>query len=809
MSKVISVKSAKLTQPKQSDDALLNSHKERAAALLDELEKLPLPALLQRAYALRLEGHGRAMSFSPKVFIPLTRLCRDVCAYCTFAHTPTAGEPNFLGRDAVLRIAEAGAKAGCTEALFTLGERPEDRYEIARTWLASIGHSSTIGYLAEMAAAVQKETGLLVHVNPGVLTVDELKALRSVSVSQGLMLESSSDRLCEKGGPHYGSPGKRPAVRIATTAMAGELEIPFTSGILIGIGETRLERLESLLAIKELHQRYGHIQEVIVQNFRAKPGTRMVDAIEPTFDDLLWTAAAARIVLGRRMNIQVPPNLSDERFPELLQAGISDWGGISPVTPDHVNPEAPWPTLQRLEKATESAGLNLIRRLPLYPGYVRDARRWVDPKQIPSVLRASDSEGWARADPWSPGLSIPLAPLATGRNTRPILLEAIIHDARAGQRLDEEEVVQLFSARGSEVEAVLCAADELRETVSGDTVRYVVNRNINYTNICEYRCTFCAFSKGKTSDALRGKPYNISLEEVARRAKEAWDRGATEVCMQGGIHPSFTGRTYLDLLAAVKNAVPGLHVHAFSPLEVTHGATTLDISIERFLGMLRDAGLGSLPGTAAEILDDEVRAVLCPDKLNSAEWLAVVETAHRVGLRTTATIMFGHMESIRSWARHLLHIRDLQQRTGGFTEFVPLPFVHMEAPLYFRGLARKGPTYRETVLMHAVSRLVLHTLIENIQVSWVKLGDNGVRGCLSAGANDLGGTLMNESISRAAGTEHGQEKGPAEMDELILSMGRVPEQRTTLYCSPAKERHRQSYLAAPLAPITIELVNHG
>lgn len=780
---------------------------EQSEAMLAEFEATPLQILLERAQALRTKGHGDTISFSPKVFIPLTKLCRDVCAYCTFAHTPRPDKPAFMSRDEILRVARAGANAGCIEALFTLGEKPEDRYMIARKALDSLGHSSTVSYLAEMAADVLKETGLLPHLNPGVLELEELSALRQVSVSQGLMLESVSDRLCERGGPHFGSIGKRPAVRVATIECAGELAIPFTTGILIGIGETRLERIQSLLTIKALHERYGHIQEVIIQNFRAKADTRMAATAEPGFHDLLWTAAVARIVLGASMNIQVPPNLSDARFPELLAAGINDWGGISPVTPDFVNPEAPWPALKALETATEDAGFQLVRRLPLYPEYASKPEAWVDASLVARVYQASDSEGWARCDDWSPGLTaVPPAIALQPAHAKVQRRDAIIHKSFEGTRLSEDEIVDLFSARGEAAANIFSAADDLRKATSGNTIRYVVNRNINYTNICEYRCTFCAFSKGKTSDALRGKPYNISVEEVARRAKEAWQRGATEVCMQGGIHPNFTGDTYLSLLRAVKVAVPEMHVHAFSPLEVMHGAQSLNISIETFLGMLRDAGLGSLPGTAAEILDDEVRAVLCPDKLNTLEWLNVVETAHRVGLPTTATIMFGHMESTRAWARHLLHIRDLQERTGGFTEFVPLPFVHMEAPLYFRGTARKGPTFRESVLMHAVSRLVLHPLITNIQVSWVKLGNEGVKACISAGANDLGGILMNESISRAAGTEHGQEKPPLEMESLALSVGRYPQQRTTLYAPVSNERRSQSFDAAPLMPMKLELV---
>jgi FO synthase len=633
----------------------------------------------------------------------------------------------------------------------------------------------------------------------------DIAQLRTVSVSQGLMLESTAERLMTPAHAHYGSPDKAPAVRVAMIEAAGRLAVPFTSGILFGIGETRQERIEALLVLRDLHARYGHLQEVIVQNFRAKPGTRMAQAREPDLDDVLWTAAAARDILGSAMNIQVPPNLSYAEFPRLLTAGINDWGGISPVTTDHVNPEARWPAIATLRAATEAHGFALAERLAIYPAYARAASRWVDPRLRPAVLAASDAEGLARADAWSPGVRAPLPPEFERR--APLRgasdLDRLLQRAMQGELLDAAGIEALFRARGSGVDDVVAAADALRAQASGDVVRYVVNRNINYTNVCAYSCRFCAFSKGRTHEHLRGPAYDLALDEVARRVREARERGGTEVCMQGGIHPDYTGETYIALLRAAKEAVPEIHVHAFSPLEIVHGARTLGVPVTVFLARLQAAGLGSLPGTAAEILDDDVRARICKDKLDARSWLDVIEAAHTVGLRTTATIMFGHVETPSSWARHLIHIRDVQRRTGGFTEFVPLPFVHMEAPMYLRGEARKGPTWRETRLMHAVSRLALHPLITNIQASWVKTGAEGVRRLLDAGVNDLGGTLMNESISRAAGTQHGQEMPPNAMEALITMAGRIPKQRTTLYGDVPLHLQNRSHAAIPLAPLVM------
>lgn len=769
--------------------------------MLDRLETTPLKELMAEAAALRDAGHGRVMSYSRKVFIPLTKLCRDVCHYCTFTEKPHAGRAAYLTPEEVLAIARAGAKAGCTEALFTLGDKPELRWRQAREALAEAGHASTIEYLVAMCDLVLRQTGLLPHANPGVMTPAELGALREVTASQGIMLESTSERLCAPGGVHHGSPDKHPAIRLAVLNDAGAARIPFTTGILIGIGETRAERLDALRAIAESHARFGHVQEVIIQNFRAKPRTKRAEAPEPDLDDLLWTIASARIILGAQANIQAPPNLSPGTYPSLIAAGINDWGGISPVTPDHVNPEAPWPAIAILAEKTASMGKILVQRLPAYPAYLRAPRDWFAPRIATALLRASDAAGFARGDDWSPGALTPprlAAPLSSAADAR---LAALVERAAQGERLDTPAIETLFAARDADQAHLMAAADRLRQAVAGDTVRYAVNRNINYTNICTYRCSFCAFSKGKTHEALRGPAYDLDHAEITRRAKEAWARGATEVCLQGGIHPDYTGATYEAICRAIKQAVPGMHIHAFSALEIHQGARTLGLSLEAFLARLRDAGLGTLPGTAAEILDDEIRAIICPDKVNTEEWQAVMRAAHGLGLRSTATIMFGHVEAPLHWARHLLVLRDLQAETGGFTEFVPLPFVHMEAPMYLRGLARRGPSFREALLMHSVARLVLHPYFTNIQTSWVKMGPEGAAMALEAGANDLGGTLMNESISRAAGTEHGQEFPPEAMERLILSLGRQPMQRSTTYGAVTREREDASRRAAPLLPM--------
>jgi FO synthase len=744
------------------------------------------------------------VTYSKKVFIPLTKLCRDNCGYCTFVHPPVEGERAYLTTDEVVDIARAGQAAGCKEALFTLGEKPERKWLAARNELRQLGHETTIEYLAEACDAVLRETSLLPHVNPGTMTRTEVEHLRPRSVSQGMMLETTSETLLRRGGAHFGAPDKKPAVRLATLDVAGASDVPFTTGILVGIGESLAERVAALLAIRAAHERHGHIHEVIVQNFRAKHGTAMAGWQEPSLDDMRMAIALARLLLPLEIVIQAPPNLAPEHYGTYLNAGLSDWGGVSPVTPDHVNPEAPWPKLDELQMVTEERGFMLQERIAVHPAYCATPPaldKWIDTHLRARVIDAIDAQGYRREegdDVWYAGaeaappraVAIALEQAGArawsvpGRVVRASLLK-VLDRAADGEDLGIDELELLFRARGAEAERLYEVADGLRRRSVGDDVTYVINRNINYTNMCYFRCGFCAFSKGPRSLNLRGEPYLLSPEEVGRRAREAWDKGATEVCMQGGIHHSFTGENYLQYLNAVKLEVPDIHVHAFTALEVQQGAAASGWEVSEFLAALKDAGLKTLPGTAAEILDDEIRAIICPDKITTAQWCDVHRAAHALGLRSNATIMFGTVEGPRNWARHLDVVRslhkELSREGAGLVEFVPLPFVHMAAPIYLKGKARRGPTFEEALKMHAVARIALNGFIDNIQVSWVKMGVEGSKLALQAGCNDLGGTLMNENISRAAGARHGQELTAEAMEDLIRSLGRVPRRRTTLY----------------------------
>ncbi|MBA3955107.1 MAG: bifunctional FO biosynthesis protein CofGH [Acidimicrobiia bacterium] len=766
---------------------------------------------MEQAAEVRDRAHGHCVTYSPKVFIPLTQLCRDRCGYCTFAQPPARAAAPYLTPEQVLDIARAGVSAGCHEALFTLGERPELRYPQAREWLGRHGYETTVDYLVAACSLVLSETGLLPHANAGALDSDELARLRPVTASQGMMVESLRADLAA----HRGAPDKSPDRRLATLEAAGALAIPFTTGILVGIGESRADRVEALAAIAEAHRRHGHIQEVIVQNFVPKAGTAMHRAPACPPEEMAWSIAVARLILAPEIHLQAPPNLSDD-FARLLDAGIDDWGGVSPVTPDHVNPERPWPEIDRLREATEARGFTLAPRLTVYPGHASDPERWLDPALRFPVLDRSDAEGLARDHSWHAGAELappvlldPVSPsrsLSAGAHSvstirqgtrggrtsagRASAVADVLAGVAAGEDVGEDEIVTLFSARGPEVAAVAEVAHRLRAQAVGDTVTWVANRNINYTNVCTFKCRFCAFSKGPLSLNLRGAPYLLSIDEIQGRVVEAVGLGATEVCLQGGIHPDFDGDYYVRVAQAVSQVAPGIHIHGFTALEVTEGARRLAEPLESYLRRLAEAGLKTLPGTAAEILDDEVRAVLCPDKVDTEEWLEVHRVAHGIGLRSNVTIMFGSVEHPKHWARHLLRTRALQRETGGFTEFVPLPFVHMAAPLYLQHRSRRGPTFREALLMHAVGRIAYRGDIDHVQVSWVKMGREGARQALAAGADDLGGTLMDENISRAAGASHGQRMTGEHFAEWVEPLGRPLAQRTTLYDLVPERRDR-------------------
>lgn len=788
-----------------------------------DLLNLSAEELLALARQRRDEASGTVVSFSPKVFIPLTMLCRDKCGYCTFAQPPARLASPFMTADEVLEIARAGAEVGCHEALFTLGERPEWRYPIALEWLAHHGYESTVDYVAAMSELVLKETGLLPHANCGALYREELQVLRVVAPSQGMMLETlRTDLLC-----HRGAPDKTPERRLATIRAAGELQIPFTTGLLVGIGETREDRIAALRTLEALHKHYGHIQEVIIQNFLPKPATAMQHHKPCSQAQHLEAIAWARLILPNDVAVQAPPNLAADPV-ALLNAGISDWGGVSPVTVDHVNPERPWPSLEKLRGITEQAGYSLVPRLTVHPRFVREPSTWLDPQLHFAVLDRSDAQGFARDDPGSvwPQRSI-IANVdgsettlnessqwyvGTARNPSLLLdktlscngaVGEVIDGVRAGQDVGFAEIVTLFAARGPEVVAVAQLADQIREDLVGNEVTWVANRNINYTNVCTFRCKFCGFSKGPLSLNLRGKPYLLSLDEIVQRSVEAAEVGATEVCLQGGIHPNFDGEYYISVAHAINEVLPDLHIHGFTALEVTEGARRNGEPLAQYLIRLRDAGMRSLPGTAAEILNDDIRAIICPDKISSEEWLEAHRIAHSVGLRSNVTIMFGSIEHPEHWAEHLLVTRALQEETGGFTEFVGLPFVHMAAPMYLRGEARRGPTWREVLLMHAVARIVYRGRINNVQASWVKLGFVALGELLQAGVNDVGGTLMDENISRAAGATHGQTVCETDFQTLVEPLGRQLRQRDTFYGNIAEKRMRVPHVRETVSLVGI------
>jgi FO synthase len=817
------------------------------AARGEDLERLTAVAARVRDAGLHAAGRPGTVTCSPKVFIPVTRLCRDRCHYCTFVTTPghleRAGEAPYLSPDEILDIARQGAELGCAEALFTLGDRPEDRWPEARGWLDEQGYDSTLAYVRAMAIRVLEETGLLPHLNPGVLSWEEMNRLKPVSPSMGMMLETTSRRLFEeRGEAHYGSPDKDPAVRLRVLEDAGRLSVPFTTGLLIGIGENLTERAESIFELRRVARQYGNVQEVIIQNFRAKPDTAMRHTDDLGLEEYVAAIAVSRIVLGPKIRLQAPPNLVDlEECRALLGAGIDDWGGVSPLTPDHVNPERPWPSLDRLRSVTEAAGFTLRGRLTAHPEYVLAGEPWIDPRVSAHVAALASDDGLLREGvrpvglPWQePDAGFAVAGSGTGRTDLHTAvdtegrtddrrsdfdsvygdwdsLKTVVGEAEERGRLEtaaaagsealtgarssmtgsaalraaesdpgnlsDEHALTLMTAEGDLLEQVCRLADDLRRETVGDEVTYVVNRNINFTNVCYVGCRFCAFAQRRTdADA-----YSLSLTQVADRAEEAWGLGATEVCMQGGIDPELPGTAYFDLAAAVKQRVPQMHVHAFSPMEIVNGSSRTGLSFVDFLTKARESGLDTIPGTAAEILDDEVRWVLTKGKLPTSTWIDVVSTAHRVGIRSSSTMMYGHVDNPRHWVQHLRVLSRIQDETGGFTEFVPLPFVHNSSPIYLAGVARPGPTRRDNLAVHAMARIMLHGRIDNIQTSWVKLGVEGTRAMLRAGANDLGGTLMEETISRMAGSEHGSAKTVEELVEIGAGIDRPVVQRSTTY----------------------------
>jgi FO synthase len=821
----------------------------------EDLQTLLTYASRTRDAGLEAAGRPNIITYSRKVFIPLTRLCRDRCGYCTFATVPHRLDHLYLEPDEVLEIARQGAELGCKEALFTLGDKPEDRWHQARDWLDAHGYDDTLSYVRAMAIRVLEETGLLPHLNPGVLSWQDFQRLKPVAPSMGMMLETTASRLyTDKGGPHFGSPDKDPAVRLRVLEDAGRSNVPFTTGILIGIGERMTERAESVFAIRKVAREYRGIQEVIVQNFRAKPDTKMRDVPDAELDDLAATIAVTRLILGAKARIQAPPNLVGAQYDLILRAGIDDWGGVSPLTPDHVNPERPWPDIDELAAHTAEAGFTLRERLTIYPPYICEP--WLDPRLARHVTALADpATGLAAADarprglPWqepdggwgqwaqdgsgrtdlhvtidttgrthdrrddfaevygdwneiaerttvpAPGQALrPTAERPTAGSPAaggaPAVLSAgeIAAALRQAERdpaaLTDAQAIALLSADGPDLEALTGLADALRRETMGDDVTYVVTRNINFTNVCYTGCRFCAFAQRRTdADA-----YTLSLQQIGDRAAEAWDAGATEVCMQGGIHPDLPGTAYFEIAAEVKRRRPGLHVHAFSPMEVMNGASRTGLPVREWLVRAKEAGVGSLPGTAAEILDDDVRWVLTKGKLPASMWIEVISTAHQLGLPTSATMMYGHVDTPAHWVGHLRVIRSIQERTGGFTEFVLLPFIHENAPIYLAGLARPGPTRRENRAVHAMARLMLHGAIDSIQCSWVKLGDEGCRDVLRGGVNDLGGTLMEETISRMAGADHGSYKTISQLRAIAEPLGRPMRQRTTTYGEVPAER---------------------
>lgn len=752
----------------------------------DDLDALLDAAGRVRDAGLAARGRAGVVTYSRKVFVPVTHLCRDRCHYCVFVDTPGGlarrGIAPYMEADEVVALAAQGAALGCREALFTLGDRPEDRWPAAREWLDARGYASTVEYLHHLGTRVLAETGLLPHMNPGVMTWGELQRLRPVSPSMGMMLETTSrDLWAVRGNVHYGSPDKDPAVRLRVLADAGRSRVPFSTGLLLGIGETYADRVQTVLAIRDVHARFGHVQETIVQNFRAKPRTAMQGAPDLGTQEYVAAVAVTRLLLGPDAVVQAPPNLTDAgELALLLRAGVDDWGGVSPLTPDHVNPERPWPHLDDLARLTAASGFTLRQRLTVHAPYVHDRERWLDPALHAHVAAHADPAGLAdeqapvRGLPWRPVVLAGTAADGTGTGGPAVLVDDVrralarAEDDPAG--LTDAQYATLLGADGADLEALTVLADAVRADVVGAELTYVVNRNLDAT-----------LWRGDGDE----RPDALGPAEVAALVDEAWSLGATEICAQGAVPASAGPEGYLDLARAVKAARPGVHLHAFRPAEVDDGARRTGTTRAAYAAALRDAGVDTVPGTGARILDDTLRAVLSDgQEVSVADWLDLVAAAHRAGLRSTSTLVYGHLEGPEHVVRHLRLLAALQDATGGFTELIPMPFVPGDAPPHVARLTRGGPSPRETRAVHAVARLALHGRVDHVQAAWPKLGLDGALAVLAGGADDLGGVLLDGTLRPDAGPEQGLQLTEADVARVAATLGRRVRRRSTTYGTP-------------------------
>lgn len=740
-----------------------------------------------------LEASGRpgVITYSRKVFVPLSTLCRDRCHYCVFVDTPgqllKKHKPAYMSPEQVLAVVRQGQTMGCKEVLLTLGDRPEERWPEARAWLDEHGFASTLDYVAHVARLVTAETGLLAHANPGVMSAEELRMLRPVAPSMGMMLETTSRALYEQPGQvHYGSPDKDPAVRLAVIEDAGRERIPFTTGILVGIGETLRDRAESLVAIREAHERHRHVQEVIVQNFRAKPRTAMQGAPDASVLEYVAAVAVARLVLGPRMRVQVPPNLSDPAELDLLvRAGADDWGGVSPLTADHVNPERPWPHLSELAERTAALGFELRERLTAQPEFVLDAETWIDPALRPAVAALADAEtGLAAAprsaDPVKAAGRTASSPAGTAESRRsvppvshravpPVSHRAVLRLAEAAAAdplaLDDDEWTALLEATGDDLDALAATADDVRRYTVGEAVTLVVNRNL----------TSSGLRPAPTDD-----PTTFTLDDAGAIAADAWDLGATEICVQGLLPGDADPAGYLDLARAITAAAPGIHLHAYRPQDVRDLADRSGMSLDGALAALREAGVDTVPGTGVKVLSERVRALVAPGDLEIDRWIEGITAAHRAGFRSTSVLFYGHVETAAERIAHLRRLREIQGETGGFTEFVPIP---LPGPSGGVPLVAGRAAIDEHRAMVAVSRLLLSGSIPHVQIPWTRLGREASVVLLQSGGDDLGGTLLDGRVKPEAGIEHGLELPVADAAALAARMFRPFRLRTTTYGS--------------------------